>query len=122
MSPQKGAFRCRSNQPGIDAVTDAVECKCMSISAISEHYLADEAPLVNRLLGIAEIPQARAEEVVKRAAGWVRRVRRLRGDQSPLDAFMRQYDLSSEEGVLLMCLAEALLRIPDEETAEKLIA
>ena len=39
-----------------------------------------------------------------------------------LDAFMQQYDLSSEEGVVLMCLAEALLRIPDGETAEKLIA
>src|SRR3546814_361141 len=34
---------------------------------------------------------------------------------------MRQYDLGSEEGVLLMCVAEALLRIPDEETTDKLI-
>jgi RHH-type proline utilization regulon transcriptional repressor/proline dehydrogenase/delta 1-pyrroline-5-carboxylate dehydrogenase len=34
---------------------------------------------------------------------------------------MRQYDLGSEEGVLLMCVAEALLRIPDQETADKLI-
>ena len=34
---------------------------------------------------------------------------------------MRQYDLSSEEGVLLMCVAEALLRIPDSATADKLI-
>ncbi|MGH8310325.1 MAG: bifunctional proline dehydrogenase/L-glutamate gamma-semialdehyde dehydrogenase PutA, partial [Steroidobacteraceae bacterium] len=46
----------------------------------------------------------------------------LRDKESPLDAFMREYDLSSEEGVLLMCLAEALLRIPDNATAEKLIA
>ena len=35
---------------------------------------------------------------------------------------MQEYDLSSEEGVVLMCLAEALLRIPDDDTAEKLIA
>src|SRR3546814_4895888 len=34
---------------------------------------------------------------------------------------MRQYDLSSEEGVLLMCVAEALLRIPDGDTADRLI-
>ncbi len=34
---------------------------------------------------------------------------------------MRQYDLGSEEGVLLMCVAEALLRIPDQDTADKLI-
>ena len=38
-----------------------------------------------------------------------------------IEAFMRQYDLSSEEGVLLMCVAEALLRIPDTATADKLI-
>jgi RHH-type proline utilization regulon transcriptional repressor/proline dehydrogenase/delta 1-pyrroline-5-carboxylate dehydrogenase len=35
---------------------------------------------------------------------------------------MQEYDLSSEEGVVLMCLAEALLRIPDDDTAEALIA
>ena len=34
---------------------------------------------------------------------------------------MRDYDLCSEEGVLLMCVAEALLRIPDQDTADKLI-
>ena len=39
-----------------------------------------------------------------------------------VDAFMREYGLSSEEGVILMCLAEALLRIPDTETADELIA
>ena len=39
-----------------------------------------------------------------------------------MDAFLQQYDLSSEEGVLLMCIAEALLRIPDADTADKLIA
>ena len=38
-----------------------------------------------------------------------------------VEAFMREYDLSSEEGVLLMCVAEALLRIPDQGTADKLI-
>ena len=35
---------------------------------------------------------------------------------------MSKYDLSSQEGVVLMCLAEALLRVPDKETADKLIA
>ena len=35
---------------------------------------------------------------------------------------MQEYALSSEEGVVLMCLAEALLRIPDDDTADKLIA
>ncbi len=91
-------------------------------AAISAHWLADEAQLLTRLLAVAQVPDERAEEIVVRAADWVTRVRELREQQSPLDAFMQQYDLSSEEGVLLMCLAEALLRIPDDETAEKLIA
>ena len=42
-------------------------------------------------------------------------------DPAMVEAFMREYDLSSEEGVLLMCVAEALLRIPDQDTANKLI-
>ena len=38
-----------------------------------------------------------------------------------MEAFMRHYDLSSEEGVMMMCLAEALLRVPDNETENLLI-
>jgi len=91
-------------------------------AAITAAWLADETATVRRLLADAELPEARAAAVQATAAGWVRRVRALRDKESPLDAFMRQYDLSSEEGVLLMCLAEALLRIPDDATAEKLIA
>jgi RHH-type transcriptional regulator, proline utilization regulon repressor / proline dehydrogenase / delta 1-pyrroline-5-carboxylate dehydrogenase len=91
-------------------------------AAITSAWLADEAAVVQRLLADAEVPEARAAAVHATAADWVRRVRALRDKESPLDAFMRQYDLSSEEGVLLMCLAEALLRIPDDATAEKLIA
>jgi RHH-type proline utilization regulon transcriptional repressor/proline dehydrogenase/delta 1-pyrroline-5-carboxylate dehydrogenase len=91
-------------------------------TAITELYLADETALVNRLLTVAELTPERAASVVQTAADWVSRVRKLKDTQSALDAFMREYDLSSEEGVLLMCLAEALLRIPDDDTAEKLIA
>ncbi len=43
-------------------------------------------------------------------------------DPSGLDAFLHTYDLGSEEGIALMCLAEALLRIPDARTADELIA
>jgi len=90
--------------------------------AITGHWLADETGLVNRLCALAELAPEQAARVQRSAAGWVHGVRALKSGQSPLDAFMRQYDLSSEEGVLLMCLAEALLRIPDDDTAEALIA
>jgi RHH-type proline utilization regulon transcriptional repressor/proline dehydrogenase/delta 1-pyrroline-5-carboxylate dehydrogenase len=41
---------------------------------------------------------------------------------SGLDAFLHAYDLGSDEGIAMMCLAEALLRIPDAHTADELIA
>ena len=40
---------------------------------------------------------------------------------SGIDAFLQQYGLDTEEGIALMCLAEALLRVPDDETADALI-
>ena len=40
---------------------------------------------------------------------------------SGIDAFLQQYGLDTEEGIALMCLAEALLRVPDDETADLLI-
>ncbi|NOJ99449.1 trifunctional transcriptional regulator/proline dehydrogenase/L-glutamate gamma-semialdehyde dehydrogenase, partial [Corallococcus coralloides] len=55
------------------------------------------------------------------AADLVGRVRVRAKDQGAIEAFMRQYDLGSEEGVLLMCVAEALLRIPDASTRDALI-
>ncbi len=91
-------------------------------AAITAQEAASERAVVRQALTIAEVPLPRREAVAVRAAGWVRAVRAQREQQSTLDAFMHQYDLSSEEGVLLMCLAEALLRIPDDDTAEKLIA
>lgn len=48
---------------------------------------------------------------------------RARADERPyLDAFLQEFGLSNQEGIALMCLAEALLRIPDDETADRLIA
>ena len=41
---------------------------------------------------------------------------------SGIDAFLHAYDLGSDEGIAMMCLAEALLRIPDAHTADELIA
>jgi RHH-type proline utilization regulon transcriptional repressor/proline dehydrogenase/delta 1-pyrroline-5-carboxylate dehydrogenase len=101
---------------------DAPPARDARFQAITAQWLADETSLINRLCALAELPPEHATSVQRSAAEWVRRVRALKSGQSPLDAFMRQYDLSSEEGVLLMCLAEALLRIPDDETAEALIA
>jgi RHH-type proline utilization regulon transcriptional repressor/proline dehydrogenase/delta 1-pyrroline-5-carboxylate dehydrogenase len=88
---------------------------------ITAAWLRDETEAVNDLLAQASLPAVEREQVIDVAAGLVTRVRARAKDQSAVESFMRQYDLSSEEGVLLMCVAEALLRIPDKATADKLI-
>jgi RHH-type proline utilization regulon transcriptional repressor/proline dehydrogenase/delta 1-pyrroline-5-carboxylate dehydrogenase len=84
-------------------------------------WLADEAGCVQDLIPHARLdPQAHAR-VRERAQALVRAVRAQRVSAGGIDAFLREYDLSSQEGVVLMCLAEALLRIPDATTADRLI-
>jgi len=90
--------------------------------AIDRLYHADEAEVVRALLAEARLDPATQSRVDARARELVRAVRERKADQGLMEAFMQEYDLSSEEGVVLMCLAEALLRIPDDDTAEKLIA
>ena len=52
----------------------------------------------------------------------VEQVRARRSEHSVLDVFLQEFGLANEEGVALMCLAEALLRIPDAATVDALIA
>nr|WP_206064311.1 bifunctional proline dehydrogenase/L-glutamate gamma-semialdehyde dehydrogenase PutA [Oleiagrimonas sp. C23AA] len=88
---------------------------------ITAAWLRDETEAVHELLDQASFGPNDRRRVVERARDIVKRVRAKADDQSPIEAFMRQYDLSSEEGILLMCVAEALLRIPDALTTDRLI-
>ena len=90
-------------------------------AAITAGWIRDEADHVRALLEQARLPDADRNAIQSVAADLVRRVRAQVKDQGMIEAFMRQYDLGSEEGVLLMCVAEALLRIPDAETTDLLI-
>ena len=81
----------------------------------------DESSCVRALLPLAKFSNDARQWVDECARGLVARVREGRHRGAGIDAFMREYALSSEEGVVLMCLAEALLRIPDSETANLLI-
>lgn len=90
--------------------------------AVNRHYLADEERLVTELADRARFSPPARERIAARARALVEGVRAERVASSSLDAFLRRYDLSTQEGVILMCLAEALLRIPDDETADRLIA
>lgn len=55
------------------------------------------------------------------ARKFILKVRDRQDRKSGMEAFMRYYDLSTEEGIMLMCIAESLLRIPDTETENVLI-
>jgi RHH-type proline utilization regulon transcriptional repressor/proline dehydrogenase/delta 1-pyrroline-5-carboxylate dehydrogenase len=81
----------------------------------------DETKAVARILAAAEIPADMRDRIADRARGLVGAVRRERLGKGGIDAFLHEYALSSPEGVALLCLAEALLRIPDTETVDRLI-
>ncbi len=88
---------------------------------ITAAWLRDETEHVDALLAAVRFTPLDSSIIERTAASLVERVRTRAERQGMIDAFMREYDLSSEEGVLLMCVAEALLRIPDQATADKLI-
>ena len=79
-----------------------------------------EQEALTNLLADQQIAPALREKISHRA---VELVERIRADSDPgmMELFLGEYGLSSEEGVALMCLAEALLRVPDGATMDALI-
>ena len=82
---------------------------------------ADEAKVLESLLPLAEARGEEKRQIEDLARRLVQAARAGRKDVGGIDAFLTEYGLSTEEGVILMCLAEALLRIPDAATADDLI-
>ena len=89
--------------------------------AITTAYRRDEAEAVADMLARAQLSEDERREAEALARRLVKQVRESRRKASGVDALMHEFSLSSEEGVALMCLAEALLRIPDVETRNRLI-
>jgi RHH-type proline utilization regulon transcriptional repressor/proline dehydrogenase/delta 1-pyrroline-5-carboxylate dehydrogenase len=90
-------------------------------SALREATRADETEIVRALAHEAAFAPDALDRIAARARELVLEVRRNRKTQGGIDAFMHEFELSSREGVVLMCLAEALLRVPDDETVDRLI-
>src|SRR3990170_6861347 len=91
-------------------------------SAISDALLAEEGPLVEALIADARFSEEERRRIEALASRLVEAARAGRRETGGVDSFLHEYGLSSDEGVLLLCLAEALLRIPDAATADRLIA
>jgi RHH-type proline utilization regulon transcriptional repressor/proline dehydrogenase/delta 1-pyrroline-5-carboxylate dehydrogenase len=90
-------------------------------AAIRDAHRLDETEADAHILAAADMPAEARDRIAATARRLVETVRRERLGKGGLDAFLHEYALSSPEGVALMCLAEALLRIPDAETVDKLI-
>ena len=82
--------------------------------------LADEEAALARLIATADLTRPQREAISERAADLVRNVRSS-SNPGMMESFLAEYGLSTKEGVALMCLAEALLRVPDAETIDDLI-
>ncbi len=89
---------------------------------IREAITADEPTVVANLLRRTGVPRATRHDARQTGIDWVERCRSNEADAGSLDVFLKEFGLSNNEGVALMCLAEALLRVPDADTADRLIA
>jgi RHH-type proline utilization regulon transcriptional repressor/proline dehydrogenase/delta 1-pyrroline-5-carboxylate dehydrogenase len=84
--------------------------------------MLSEDQAVTRLLHALELTGGARHRAVATAMALVEGARARRDERPFLDAFLQEFGLSNQEGIALMCIAEALLRIPDDATADRLIA
>lgn len=88
---------------------------------IAKAYLADEMQLIRQYIQQIRPDVAERAEVFELSTTLINNIRSHPDFNKGLDAFMAEYSLDSAEGIRLMTLAEALARIPDEDTKEALI-
>jgi RHH-type proline utilization regulon transcriptional repressor/proline dehydrogenase/delta 1-pyrroline-5-carboxylate dehydrogenase len=88
--------------------------------AIDAHMFAEQSERVEALVDMAQLTAQDREAISGDAAALITQIR---GADNPglMEVFLAEYGLSTDEGVALMCLAEALLRVPDAETIDALI-
>ncbi|KXI27677.1 bifunctional proline dehydrogenase/L-glutamate gamma-semialdehyde dehydrogenase PutA [Paraglaciecola hydrolytica] len=88
---------------------------------IRQHIYMPEDQAIDNLLQLNPLTDENRLKVESTALNFVEQCRNNPDKQGLFDAFLREYSLSSQEGVVLMTLAEALLRVPDSHTIDKLI-
>ncbi|RUO62899.1 L-proline dehydrogenase /delta-1-pyrroline-5-carboxylate dehydrogenase [Pseudidiomarina planktonica] len=88
--------------------------------AITDNYIVDEDSYLKELTQLIPNDDQSIQEVTDASTKLVEQVR-ARAGGGGVDAFLQEYSLDTQEGIMLMCLAEALLRIPDAATADALI-
>jgi RHH-type proline utilization regulon transcriptional repressor/proline dehydrogenase/delta 1-pyrroline-5-carboxylate dehydrogenase len=87
----------------------------------SAAYAPEDGPLVRRLLAETRLAPDAEDRIDDTARALIEGIRARSGGLGGVEGFLREYGLSTREGLALMVLAEALLRVPDAETADRLI-
>lgn len=90
--------------------------------ALDRQKYADEDQAIAHLAGLATLSQDERTAIYKQAVELVQLARQSRKRKGMMESFLQEFGLSNKEGLALMCLAEALLRVPDSETVDALIA
>lgn len=90
--------------------------------SITNAYRMDETECLAPLILEASLPPDQLAAIAQKAKSLVLSTRDYKKRQGKIDTLLHQYDLSTEEGIALMCLAESLLRIPDTATIDKFIS
>lgn len=94
----------------------------MAFDHLDDGKFADERTALAGALAARPLSLADREAVQGEAEALVRAARKAANRQGVVESFLQEFSLSTREGLALMCLAEALLRTPDEETRDRLIA
>ena len=94
---------------------------CSLRQKIRDYYRSNEDLVIDHILPLAEVGVSARSRAWERARQMVVNIRNEQEGQGGIDALLNEFSLSSEEGVVLMCLAEALLRVPDADTQDQLI-
>ncbi|SEA00831.1 bifunctional proline dehydrogenase/L-glutamate gamma-semialdehyde dehydrogenase PutA [Alkalimonas amylolytica] len=100
---------------------DSLEATNPLRQTIRDFYRADEDQVLDFLLPQADIGNNARSRAWERARQMVLAIRKAQTGKGGVDALLNEFSLSTEEGLVLMCLAEALLRVPDNNTMDRLI-
>lgn len=117
------AQRDERHQPFL-AFAEQILPQSVKRAAITAAWRRAETDALPLLLDLARLPEALAtktHELAAKLAGALRAQKNAGGRAGMVQSLLQEFSLSSQEGIALMCLAEALLRIPDRATRDALI-
>ena len=101
---------------------DSLPTASLDWDDLDAHKFDDEEALLEGLLKETPLDDGARQAAVRRGRELVEIARSRGGKKGMMESFLEEFGLSNSEGLALMCLAEALLRVPDAETRDDLIA